>query len=555
MADATATRTGWVRGAVGVLVLGFVAQAHLSVRQKSAILHEPLYAYAGYQYLERGAYRVNFDSPPLLKQLAALPLVGLGLDAAAGPDERAYALAITFLYENRLPVDRMLARLRAPFLVLGVLLGVVVFLWARALYGTSGGLLALWLYTFSTALLGEAGFANHDFGLTCLSVLTLYAAWRLRARPSVTGAIGVGVILGLALVSKFSALLLVPALVGLGLVDALAGAGAAGRGRALGRCAGMLATMLVAAALVVWADYGFDVGSLRVDLYRQVLERVAPGGVTSRVAAWLPAVISFPGALYAEGALLQMIHGWIGHINYFLGEVSYGGWRRYYLVTLLYRAPLPLMAIAALRLATWRPGRQGRWRDEVWLLAYGALTFVLFSLSRTQLGLRYVLVIFPLVFVFLGGLAARGVAGMRPWVCAAVAACLAWYAVDSLRAYPDYLTYFNPLGGGPDAGYRKIIEGVDLGQDAAGLQRFVAARDIPEMRVSCFGCPPPHYLGPAFKPLGCRPTDGWIAVSVRHLVMPEPFLPRGCFEWLSGREPVARIGHSIHVFESAGGGR
>jgi hypothetical protein len=275
----------------------------------------------------------------------------------------------------------------------------------------------------------------------------------------------------------------------------------------------------------------------------------------SRLAAWLPAVVSFPGALYVEGALLQMIHGWIGHINYFLGEVSYAGWRRYYLVTLLYRAPLPLMALVTLRLATWRPGTQARWRDELSLLAYGALTFVLFSLSRTQLGLRYVLVIFPLVFVFLGGLAARGMAGMRPWVRAAVAACLAWYAIDSLRAYPDYLTYFNPLAGGPDAGYRKIIEGVDLGQDAAGLQRFVAARDIAEMRVSCFGCPPPHHLGPAFKALGCRPTAGWIAVSVRHLVMPEPFLPRGCFEWLSGREPVARIGHSIHVFESAGGVR
>jgi hypothetical protein len=142
---------------------------------------------------------------------------------------------------------------------------------------------------------------------------------------------------------------------------------------------------------------------------------------------------------------------------------------------------------------------------------------------------------------------------MRPLVRAAVAVCLAWYTIDSLRAYPDYLTYFNPLAGGSDAGYRKIIEGVDLGQDAAGLQRFVAARDIAEMRVSCFGCPPLRYLGPGFKPLGCQPTEGWIAVSVRHLVMPEPFLPKGCFGWLSGREPVARIGHSIHVFELPGG--
>jgi len=538
-------------GTVGVLVLAFVAQAYLSVRQKSAILHEPLYAYAGYQYLTRDAYRVNFDSPPLLKQLAALPLLGQGLDAVAGPEERAHALAITFLYENRLPVAQLLARLRAPFLLLGVVLGLVVFLWARALYGTAGGLLALWLHTFSVALLGEAGFANHDFGLTALTVLTLYAAWRLRARPSVRGALGVGVVLGLTLVTKFSALLLVPALVAFGLADAVVGDAAVSRGHAVVRRAGLLAVMLAVAALVVWADYGFAVGIVRVDLYRQLLERISPGSVTGRLAAWLPPTLPLPGSLYVEGSLLQMIHGLVGHINYFLGEVSYTGWRSYYLVTLLYRTPLPLMALFVLRLSTWRPG--ARWRDEVWLLAYGALTFVLFSLSRTQLGQRYVLVIFPLIFVFLGGLAARGWSAMRPALRAAVAVCLAWYAVDSLHAYPDYLTYFNPLAGGPDAGYRKIIEGVDLGQDAAGLERFVAAADIREMRVSCFGCPPPRYLGAAFKPLGCQPTTGWLAVSVRHLVMPQPFLPKGCFDWLSAHEPVARIGHSIHVFELPAG--
>jgi hypothetical protein len=366
------------------------------------------------------------------------------------------------------------------------------------------------------------------------------------------GALGVGVILGLALVTKFSALMLVPALVGFGLAAALAGNDGDSRGRALVRRAGLLASMLAAAFLVVWADYGFAVGTLPLDLYRQVLERIAPDGMMSRLAALLPAAIGFPGSLYVEGALLQMIHGWVGHINYFLGEVSYTGWRSYYAVTLLYRVPLSLMALVVLRLATWRPGVHARRLDELWLLAYAALTLVLFSLSRTQLGLRYVLVIFPLAFVFLGGLAARW-GGMRPLVRGAVAVCLAWYAIDSLRTYPDYLTYFNPLAGGPDAGYRKIIEGVDLGQDAAGLQRFVAARDIAEMRVSCFGCPPPRYLGRAFKPLGCQPTEGWIAVSVRHLVMPEPLLPKGCFDWLSGREPVARIGHSIHVFELPGG--
>jgi hypothetical protein len=567
---------------VVVLLAAFVLQVHLSVRQKSAILHEPLYSYAGYQYLTRGAYRVNFDSPPLLKQLAALPLLGADLDPVIGPEERFHPLSMRFFYENRLPPERLLARLRLPFLPLGIVLGVVVFLWARALYGAAGGILALWLYAFSIALLGEAGFANHDFGLTCASVLALYAGWRLCARPTLPRTIGTGIVLGLALVTKFSALLLVPALGALALADVVVRRTREPMGGALLRRAGALAAVLGVAALVVWADYGFGTGAIRVDLYRKAFEHIAPHSLAARVTARLPSTVHVPAALYVEGVVVQMLHGWVGHINYFLGEVSYHGWRHYYLVTLALRTPLPLMVLAVLRLVTWRPGGRGgggavrgaptpaasgdgiaavgtdgvpvaraarpRWWGELWLLAYAALTFVLFSLGRTQLGLRYVLVIFPLAFVFLGGLAAGGWGALRPAVRAIVTVCLAWYAVDALRTYPDYLTYFNPIAGGPDAGYRLVVEGTDLGQDAAGLQRFVAAHDIAEMQVSCFGCPPPRHLGPAFRPLGCRPVSGWLAVSVRHRVMPEPFLPKGCFDWLAAHEPVARIGHSIHVF-------
>jgi hypothetical protein len=157
-----------------------------------------------------------------------------------------------------------------------------------------------------------------------------------------------------------------------------------------------------------------------------------------------------------------------------------------------------------------------------------------------------VIVVYPLLFVALGALArARGAAA------AAVGVCLAAYVGTSLAAYPDYLVFFNRLGG--EAGWKKVVEGVDLGQDARGLRRFVEERRIPAIKVSCFGCQPLASLGPAFQPLGCGPTTGWVAVSVRQLVMPEPFFPRGCFDWLAERRPVARIGGSIHVYDLSPG--
>jgi hypothetical protein len=543
----------WTIATAAVLIGLFTLLAWTSVRGKSAILHEELYAWAGYRHLVLGDYAVTLESPPLLKQLAALPLLPLHLDLGPPPPPNKDVAVDRFFWENRVPASVILARARLPFLVLGVLLGAVVFKWAADLYGAGGGLLAVFLYAFDPALLGQAGFANHDFGLACFTVISLWTLWRLCVQPTAARVGVAGLALGVALVTKFTALMLVPTAIGLGLVDA-AVRGGRGTG-ALGRRALQLGAVLAVAALVVWADYGFRLGPLRLDAFRLVFQHLEPEGTLTRLLARAPDRITVPAPEFIEGAVAQMIHGRIGHVNYLFGEVSNQGWWYYFLVTLLWRAPIPLLVLLAVRVVTWRPGGRERLLAEAWVLLYVVLTFILFSLSRTQLGERYVLVVYPLLFVFLGGLVGPGGLVRGPVRGAALGLLLGWFAGGTLAVHPDYLTYFNAIGGGPDRGWRAMVEGIDMGQDARGLQEFVTARDIPEMKVSCFGCPPAARLGPRFRPLGCGPTTGWLAVSVRHLVMPEPFLPHGCFDWLEGHVPVARIGHTIWVWDVRDGPR
>jgi 4-amino-4-deoxy-L-arabinose transferase-like glycosyltransferase len=448
----------------------------------------------------------------------------------------------TFIYENRIPGDALIDRARLPFLVLPVLLGAVVFAWAAELHGPWGGLLALALTVFNPALLGQAGFANHDFGLATFSVTALWALWRLCRAPSLGWTVAAGVALGLALASKYTAAMLVPTMLLLGLADVFVRSDGTPRGPALARRAGHLGAVVLIAGLVVWADYGFRVGPLPIDRFRFFLSHINPDGIVAKIAARLPDRPVVPAPDFVNGVAVQMIHGDTGHVNYLLGRVSASGWWYYYLLTFLWRVPLALFALVGLWLAT-RGDRPADAWATTWLLLYGVFTVLLFSASPTQLGERYVLVVYPLLFVVLGGLARR--CGRA---AGAVGLCLAAYVATSLAAYPDYLTYFNRLAGGPDAGFRKVVEGVDLGQDARGLQRFVEARGIAAIKLSCFGCAPLRSLGPAFQPLGCAPTTGWLAVSIRQLVMPEPFLPRGCFDWLATRPPAARIGHSIWVW-------
>jgi hypothetical protein len=542
-------RLRWPAAAAVALVLAFVGQTHWSVRQKSPILHEALYAWSGYEYLTRGAYELNFDSPPLLKQLAALPLLGLDLEPPPPPDEWVTRSVDRFVYQNRVPGEAIIDRARLPFLLLPVLLGWVVFAWASELHGPDGGVFALALTAFSPALLGQAGFANHDFGLAAFSVAALFALWRLCRAPSAARAAVTGAAMGLALASKYTAAMLVPTALLLGFGDVLVRRPPGTRlGAALARRAAHLALVVAVAGLVVWADYGFRVGPLALDTYRLVLRHVAPDGLLLRIVSRLPDHPVVPAAEWMMGVAFQTIHGNLGHLNYLLGQVSSTGWWYYYLLTFLWRVPLALFALVLLWLARLVRARDADPWATTWVLAYPVFTVVLFSASPTQLGERYVIVVYPLLFVALGGLArARGVAA------AAVGLCLAAYVATSLATYPDYLVYFNRLAGGPEKGWRKVVEGIDLGQDARPLRRFVEEHRIPSIKVACFGCPPLASLGPAFEPLGCAPATGWVAVSVRQLVAPQPFFPSGCFDWLAGHTPAARIGGTIHVYDLSAG--
>jgi len=518
--------------AAGLLGL-FLLLAVTSARQHSEVQHEPLYIYVGFQMLRYGDFQMGPEHPPGLNLLAALPLLPLGLDAHAehgGRIRRVHEIMWQFLHRNRRPAHDILMAARVPFLVLGVVLGVFVFRWARELYGDGGGLLALGLYVASPLMLAHTQFANHDFGLACFSFLALYALWRACERTTAGRVLGAGLLLGAALLSKFTALALLPVSLVVALWHELVRAGAPRPRRLLGRAA-MVAAVWMMAALAVWAGYGFAFGPLVLPTR---LAMTTPGAGTSY--PW-----SVPAPLFLWGLMAQTLHGAGGHLNFLDGEFSSGGWWRYYLMALLYKMPVPVLVLFAVRAATapWR--RVGPRGAGPFLLVLPLLLLVTFSAARTQLGERYILPIFPLVFVWLGGVARLGVP--RP----ALAVLLAWLALGTLRVHPHYLMYFNEIAGGPRRGWQRMIESHDLGQDLDNLARWVAARQLPAIHVLCKGCESLPYRDFPHVPLalGCALPPGPVAISVYYRVLQEHL----CAGKLPPGEPVDRIGYSILVYD------
>ena len=156
------------------------------------------------------------------------------------------------------------------------------------------------------------------------------------------------------------------------------------------------------------------------------------------------------------------------------------GWRSYYVLALFYKMPegtLFLLVLSGIASITSRKARSPV-PDELAVALpivsfLGAMSF----LTDINLGLRYVLPIFPFLFIFAGRLAAwaAGMSGrMRTTAIATIGAGLAITLAATAMIHPSYLAYFNAISGGPDRRPPHLIDSnLDWGQDLVGLRRWV----------------------------------------------------------------------------------
>lgn len=129
-----------------------------------------------------------------------------------------------------------------------------------------------------------------------------------------------------------------------------------------------------------------------------------------------------------------------------------------------------------------------------------------------------------------------------------------------LFAFPHYLPYYNALGGGTENGYKHITDSnYDWGQDLKRLQTFVDENNIEHIRLNYFGGGSPrYYLGDTYEEWYSakgEPDRGWFAVSatLRQTSWGTPIRgwktkPEDSYDWLRNKEPIARAGKSIFIY-------
>ena len=199
------------------LLLVLIAELVISVKHQSLSWDEGDHIFAGYESWKKADFGFNPEHPPLVKELATLPLLAMHLKAPTPKGlpffkDEAYFEGRDLIYDNGgiETANKIIFRARMFAAVLCVLMALLVYLAAFEIFGPLAALFSLALIVFEPNLIAHGAYVTTDMGITCFMFATIYALYRYREQPSRNRLLVLGLATGLALASKHSAVLLLP---------------------------------------------------------------------------------------------------------------------------------------------------------------------------------------------------------------------------------------------------------------------------------------------------------------------------------------------------------
>ncbi|MEO8866565.1 MAG: hypothetical protein ABI420_16200 [Opitutaceae bacterium] len=491
---------------------------------KSMTADEIAYLTAGQAYNTRGDYRLQPENGNLPQRWAALPetVMGAPLPPTNSIDWQhadVWTYGHTFFYGENAPISRRwLIAGRGMITLFSVATALLVFIWSRALCGWRGAFVSLLLFALSPSFLAHGALATSDVMMTFFLLACVGAWWRHLHNPGWVGAALSATLFGLACVTKVSAVLLVPMF---GLIALGWGLGSTHPARAtLWRLARSTALHGAAAWAIIWLFYGFRFSAFAPGLaagagfyrgdWNWILDDLGwkrPVLVALRDWHVLPEAF-----LYGFTFVLQFAKARSALLN---GAYSTTGWVGFFPYAFLVKTTLPclLLLLAGLISGARAAGRHPREQLRAWLarlqpwIPLAALFFVyaLTSLaSHLNIGHRHILPLYPVLFIAAGRLG-TWLDARRPLHTLVISGLLVWHIGASWSIRPHYLAYFNAFAGGPENGYRHLVDSsLDWGQDLPGLQAWLDTHEKGErVYLSYFGSGEPAYYGIRAQHLPC----------------------------------------------------
>jgi len=565
---------------------------------------------AGYTYLKFQNFRINPEHPPLIKDIAAFPLLFQDLNfpedhpAWTTNTNDQWALAPAFLFESGNSPDHIIWWGRIGPMLLTLLFGALLYIWGRKLFGATAGLFALALFTLSPTFLAHGRLVTTDVAAAFAFFISIWAyLWFLKHQTKRNFFI-LAAILAVGQLLKFSLVLFWPYAVVITLLwvifkDRPLSLVSWHFAKRLVRYGALFVAIGLTTLAFIYPVYQFHVANYAPERQIQDIENILTGERNALVRNALVWGADKPVLqAYSEYFLgISMVYLRVGGGNtaYFLGDVTNNAWKQYFPIVFALKVPAALLAFIVLAFFIYQKEAWRKFRINHLNKSWGRiisdyftevafLIFILFYwglsiMGNLNIGVRHIIPTLPFMYLLIAGAMYRWTqtqlytSGTNPLMFMGtmllsllkkwakvfiIVLLLIWYMASSISVFPHFLAYFNEFAGGPSGGHRYVVDSnLDWGQDLGRLADYVYENDIEKIKLYYFGgSKPEFYLGNRYEPYwpDLGPTTGWLAISATLLKEGQAKAVRGYtgstthFMWLTKYEPVAVIGHSIFVF-------
>ena len=547
MSSAPLSRPATAGGRTAVSVAAAALLALMAVLAGGAALRESVtfdelaHIGAGVSYLQKFDLRLNEEHPPLAKILAALPLVLQG--TRADYFNLSWTISEKFfpayfgqwvfgdwLLTHWNQEAKVLAWARFPMLLLTLVLGWIVFVYARQLGGDWAGLLCLAIFVSTPAFLTFGPLVLTDMAVTLFSLLTIWRFADLWQNPTKRNAFLFAMSFAGALLSKFTAGILLFVFLAFALSARwfpLPGQpGDKAEVRSWRKLRWKRTRLgIFGAAIAVYVFYFiFSIRQTTNVLY-----------LLGRGSAWIPLRrLLMPPWLYLRGVGLVMLTS--SRPSFILGHNYPHGMWFYYPVLFVLKTPIGFLTllllasflalIARKRLARARQrtipeGQEFHWRA----ICICFPVFMAFCmLSRLSISIRHFTVPIVLLIMLIAPLL-RLLASLRatsPIIARAALGVTAICALSCLftavRTYPFYMPYVNALSFGKPAYTLVNDSNVDWNQALPEVRRFAEAHAIDHLKIDEYGMVEVTDVVPNSELWNCQKATAadagsWVVVS------------------------------------------
>lgn len=528
----------------------------------------------GFLYLRYGNLTFNSGSPLLADAISASPLLLISKSIVIPQKQEYFQIGYVhtfvrdFFMTNKRNIDLILLLARLPVMLAGVLLGLIIFLWAKQWYGYMAGIIALSLYVIEPNMLAHSHYVTTDIFFALFFVATLFFLQQYILKKQKIYQILFIIFFVASQLTKITAIFLFPVCFFIFYFYS-------DKHMIIDKIKESFIKIFILGIISIigintfygWRDVGLPLAyylkqdnSVRGSGYslRQI-ESSLPfhGTKLGRVSEYIYNTVPLPITYQYTKTL-----GWvyfrskIPHQAFLVGYYFDEGWKLYFPIVTLLKMPISLLLFLCFSVFLFFAKKRKLLKKElVFILLPLALFALPFITSRVNTGYRLMLFLVPLVIIFSADITKN----FRKYLYFFFLVII-FQVYLSFSSFPNFMGYANFIDNKEK--YKYITDSnIDWGQDIKRLALYIKENNIISIKQNLYGILTTELYNVQYDSFGppwfrekkeaedCEAKGaGLYAVSASQL-NGTSLENHNCFDWLIKKGKLEEvIGSSIYIF-------